>query len=219
MGTRTKNQAAAYVVAIIALIAFGAAFSEMRKARDRYWKLAELKAHDHLHRETREFIIRASMDGQANPIVVFGDSVTEMARFPEIVGDHSLVNAGIGGSAIADFEIIAPILMQGFEMPSMIAIALGTNDAGSPAIERDYRALLSRLKKATPKLLAIGVSGIRDADLINAQIKIAADSENVPFIAPSIPDGSMLPDGIHLNAKGYRAWMPAVVAAIAAPPS
>jgi lysophospholipase L1-like esterase len=101
----------------------------------------------------------------------------------------------------------------------MIVVALGTNDAESSTIEPNYRALLFDLKKISPNLLVVGVAGIRGSDLINAQIKAAADDEGVSFVAPSFPDGSMLPDGIHLNAKGYRAWTPAVVAAISVPPS
>lgn len=208
-----------WFVATVSVVALGASFFQMHAARDRYWKLAALQSTDHMHRETREFIIRAALADADQPIVVLGDSITEMARLPETIGGRSIINAGIGGARIADFETIAPILLTQRPAPSVIVIALGANDAGSGAIQSDYAALLESLKKLAPRLLSIGVSGLDGADAINARIKAAADSEGVPFVETPIPAASMLPDRVHLNAAGYRVWTPALVAAIARPSS
>jgi lysophospholipase L1-like esterase len=138
-----------------------------------------------------------------------------MSRLPETIGGHPVVNGGIGGATISDFERIASDVI-GDARPSMIAVSLGTNDSGSDNIERDYRALLARLKKIAPKLLAVAVTRQDGSDAINAQIKSAAGSEGVPFIEEPLPAGSTLADHIHLNAAGYSKWTPALVAAIEA---
>jgi GDSL-like Lipase/Acylhydrolase family len=209
---RAMKRTIPWIIAVVALIAFAASFSEMHKARDRYWELANLRSHDHMHREVREFIIRAALEGLDHPIVVIGDSITEMARLPEMIGDTPLVNAGIGGSTVEDFEIIAPRLFANSN-PSMIVVALGTNnDAG--AIGQDYGTLLSTLKKFAPKVLAVAVTKQDGVDLKNTEIEAAATQEGIPFIGVALPEGSNLPDNLHLNSSGYKKWIPALVAAI-----
>jgi hypothetical protein len=91
------------------MIAFGASFSELHKARERYWKLAH---REHIHSEVRKFIIKAALAGLDHPIVVIGDSITEMARLPEKIDGRPVVNAGIGGASISDYEAIAPELLE-----------------------------------------------------------------------------------------------------------
>jgi lysophospholipase L1-like esterase len=197
-----------------ALIAFGISFSELHKARDRYWKLYSLQAHDRMHRDVREFIIRAALIGLNRPIIVLGDSITEMARLPEKIDGHPVVNAGIGGSSISDFETIAPRLLEGSDTPALLVVALGANDIGSDRAKQDYAELLSNIKTLAPRLLAIGVAGPAGSGLINVQIKDAATLAGVAFIEIKLPQGSLLPDHMHLNGTGYQKWIPALVAAI-----
>lgn len=209
------TQAAPWIIAAVAVIAFGATFSELQRMRGRFGEVTRHQFHD--HEDVRQFMIRASLIGLDQPIVIMGDSITEMARLPEMIGDKPAVNAGIGGATISDFEAEAPRLLAGSARPSLIVVALGANDAKSATVQRDYAELLSRLKKLAPRLLAVAVAG--GTNLINAQIRAAADSEDVQFVQPAIPAGSMLPDRIHLNAAGYRAWLPAVLTAISRPTS
>lgn len=163
-------------------------------------------------------MIRAALAGLDQPIVVIGDSITEMSRLPEEIDGRPVVNAGIGGATVADFVAIAPRLMRDFK-PSLIVVALGANDIGSSTMQRDYVSLLSELKKLSPRLLAVGVTPLDGSDLMNAQIKAAAGSVGVHFVEMSLSEGTRLPDRIHLNAAGYRQWTPALVAAISAPRS
>jgi lysophospholipase L1-like esterase len=204
-----------WIVATVALIAFGASFFQLHQARERYWTLAGFQSRDHLHRETREFMIRAALTGLDRPIIVLGDSITEMARLPEEIDGHPVVNAGIGGATISDFEVIAPRLLEDFETPSLIVVALGANDIGDGDVTGKYTELLFRLKKMAPRLLAIGVAGPDGSDVINRQIKQAAEAASAPFIDVELPSAATLSDRIHLNAAGYRVWTRAVVAAIA----
>src|SRR5258708_19535 len=202
-----------WIIAAVAVVAFGASFSELQRMRARFGEVSRHQAHNHLHFEVREFIIRAALQDSERPIVVLGDSITEMAKLPETIDGRPVVNAGIGGATIEFFQKVGPDLLLNAK-PSFIAVALGTNDAGSSVIQRDYSALLSRLKKLTPRLLAVAVPPQAGADLINAQIKAAAESDGVPFLKMPLPEGSMLADRIHLNAPGYRTWPPSALAAI-----
>jgi lysophospholipase L1-like esterase len=203
-----------WIIAIVALTALGVSFSQLHKARDRYWKLYSLQSHDRMHRDVREFIIRAALIGLDRPIIVLGDSITEMARLPETIDGHPVVNAGIGGSSISDFETIAPRLLEDVATPALLVVALGANDIGSGTAKQDYTELLSNIK--APRVLAIGVAGPAGSDLINAQIKEAATLAGVSFVEIKLPEHSLLSDHMHLNGSGYQKWIPALVAAISA---
>jgi hypothetical protein len=87
-------------------------------------------------------------------------------------------------------------------------------DHSYDGVKQDYAALLSNLKKMAPKLLAVDVAGPNGSDSVNVQIKEMAEKDGVPFLAISLPDGSTLPDHIHLNANGNRIWVSAMTSAI-----
>lgn len=204
-----------WIIAAVAVIAFGASFSELQRLRGRFGEVSRHQFHD--HQDVRQFMIKAALSGLNQPIVIIGDSITEMARLPEMIGDKPVVNAGIGGASVEDLQVIAPKLFEGVK-PSLIVVALGANNDVAE-IGKDYAGLLLTLKKFSPRLLAVAVPAPDGARLKNARIKAAAADEGVTFVDPSIPAESMLPDGIHLNATGYRAWMPAIVAAASQPSS
>jgi lysophospholipase L1-like esterase len=205
-----KGRQLPWIVAAIALIAFIASFSELQRMRRRFGEVTHHQFHD--HQDVRRYIIKAAMADLDHPIVVIGDSITEMARFPKTIGDRPVVNAGIGGASIEDFEVLAPGLLENAN-PSLIVVALGTNDDAT-AIGRHYAALLLSLKRISPRLLAVSVTPQGGADLKNEQIEDAAARAGVPLIRIKLPDGSLLPDDLHLNGSGYQKWIPALVAAI-----
>lgn len=195
-----------WFLAIVALVAFGVSFSELQRRRGRFSEITRHQFHD--HQEVRQFIIRAALADAKEPIIVIGDSITEMARLPETIDGKPVVNAGIGGATIEDFQGIAQQLLQD-SSPSLVVVALGTNGS----VEH-YAALLSRLKRFSPRILAVGTPPQVGSDATNAQIKAAADNEGIPFIEQPLPVGSTLADHIHLNVAGYRKWVPALTAAI-----
>jgi lysophospholipase L1-like esterase len=205
------KRAIPWVIATVAFFAFGASFSELQRVRKRFGEVSRHQFHD--HQDVRQFMIRAELEGLDSPIIVIGDSITEMARLPETADGHPVVNAGIGGATISDFEVIAPRLISEAH-PSLIVVALGANDVGSSAIKQDYAALLSGFRKMTPKLLAVGVVGPSGSDSVNAQIKEVAEKAGVQFVAVSLPERSTLPGDIHLNASGSKVWVSAVTTAI-----
>jgi lysophospholipase L1-like esterase len=200
------KRTASWVIAAVALIAFAAAFSELQRMRQRFGEVTRHQFHD--HRDVRQFMIRAALDGLDQPIVFLGDSITEMARLPESIAGHPVVNAGIGGALISDID--APRLLDGSK-PHLIVVALGANDIGSTSVETAYAALLSQLKQISPRLLAVAVTPMTRAQEVNAAIKAAAQREKVEFIEPAYPEGIVMEDGTHLKSAGYKIWLPSIV--------
>lgn len=158
-------------------------------------------------------MIRYALAGLERPIVFMGDSITEMARLPEAINGRSVVNAGIGGATVDDFDAVALSLLDD-RKPSVIVVELGTNNTAG-TIGARYRSLLRKLKGTSATLLAIGVTPQAEAAEKNAEIEAAAASEGVRFIKIHIPPGATFPNDVHLNATGYATWTPAIVAAIA----
>jgi GDSL-like lipase/acylhydrolase family protein len=200
-----------WIIAVVASVAFAASFSELQRMRARFGEVTRHTFHDHA--EVRQFMISAALADVDQPIVVLGDSITEMARLPEAIEGHPVINAGIGGATIGDFLTLAPRLLERSK-PHIIAAALGTN--GSETTRQNYISLLRALKKLAPRLIAVGVPPQARGELINIEIEAAADSEGVPFLSQPLPEGTQMADRIHLNSAGYRVWTPRLIASIIA---
>jgi hypothetical protein len=80
------------VIAIVATVAFVASFSELQRIRTRFGEVTRHQFHD--HQDVRAYMIKAALADLDQPIVVLGDSITEMARLPETINGHPVVNAG-----------------------------------------------------------------------------------------------------------------------------
>ena len=204
------NRSIPWVLFVVALIAFGVSFSELERMRGRFGEVTRHQFHDHL--DVRRFMIRAALAGLDRPIVILGDSITEMARFPESIEGYPVVNAGIGGATIHDFLSLSTRILDEVT-PSVIVVALGANDVGSSTVRGEYAALLSYLKKRAPAVYAVAVTPLDGVEAINSQVVAAAKSADVPVIETHITK-AMLTDGIHPNPEGSRRWTAAVVAAI-----
>lgn len=205
-------RAVPWIISTVAVIAFGASFSELQRMRGRFGEVTRYQD------ANREWVIRAEIVRAESPIIVIGDSITERAKFPPKVGGHPVINAGISGSTIEDFDALTPMLFRGTN-PWLVAVALGANNAKTAGARLNYAPLLSKLKKLTPRVLAIAVTPLDGSDQLNAEIKAAAAGEGVPFVEMPIPEEGRKPDGIHLSAAGYQTWTPAVVSAISQPNS
>jgi hypothetical protein len=74
---------------------------------------------------------RTCEDGSVNGpfVVILGDSITQNARLPETVCGMPLINAGTGGSRASTYIRFAEEMRAQKISPSLVVIALGTNDA------------------------------------------------------------------------------------------
>jgi lysophospholipase L1-like esterase len=198
-----------WIIAALCFVAFGASFSELQRMRGRFGEVTRYQVSHRVY--YREFLIRSELAEASGPILVIGDSITERAKLPETIDGREVINGGISGATVEDFEQIAAALIQ--HRPFFLAVALGSNNTAE-TLRTAYPALLAQLKVLAPHLLAVGVTPQDGADLKNAEIKAAADREGVRFIEMPLPNGSTQPDRVHLNAAGYQKWTPALVSAI-----
>jgi lysophospholipase L1-like esterase len=197
-----------WVLSAVLLIAFGASFSELQRVRKRFGEVTRHTFHD--HQDVRRFIIRSEIVQTKRPIVVFGDSITEMAPLPREIAGYRVINAGIGAIRTYEFSSIAPKLLEG-SAPAAIAIALGANDAGSTQESRDLSSLVALLKNWSSRIVVVSVTSDPS---INDQIREAAQFQKVPFYEVQIDDALKMPDRIHYTHKAYDRWVPSLQRAL-----
>jgi len=202
MLTPQMKHAIPWIAAAVATLGLVASLLELMRERGRQGRHPAL---------FREFVIRAELAEATAPILVIGDSITEGARLPREIGGRAVVNGGISGATVEDFERMAPALVAG--KPSFVVIALGTNGPAE-SLHTSYAALLNRLKPLWPHVMAVGVTPQAGADFRNAAIRAAADRAGIHFYTVPLPAGSTRLDGIHLNDAGYRIYTPALAAEI-----
>jgi hypothetical protein len=75
------RRALPWVISAILLVAFIATFSELERMRRRFGEVTRHSFHDHA--VVRLDVIRSAMAQKTKPIVIFGDSLAELAQFPE----------------------------------------------------------------------------------------------------------------------------------------
>ncbi|VIO72724.1 hypothetical protein CI1B_43700 [Bradyrhizobium ivorense] len=201
------RRALPWILAAVFLVGFVASFSELQRMRKRFGEASQHTFHDHA--EVREFMIRAALAEAAAPIVVLGDSVTEMAPLPRQLCGHPVVNAGVGGQTIQEASRLAARLLK--DPAFLVALTVGANDIGSSTAQRDFGELIDTVKTLSTRPPV--VAAVADA-LTNAAIGAAAAARAVQFVDPELPSGSKMTDSKHFTATGYKTWLPALEAAI-----
>src|SRR5205814_6459279 len=106
----------ALAVLLIAALAAGLAFFRNEASTD-------------LHRQTRQFVVQATLSRVENPIILLGDSITEASTLPREICGHPIVNAGLSGASTA--SDLGPWLIEALAAmrATAIVVSLGTNDA------------------------------------------------------------------------------------------
>ena len=166
----------------------------------------------------------------ANAVLFIGSSSirfwkTLSTDFPA----YRVINRGFGGSDLDDATAFADQIVTPYH-PAALVIYAGDNDIeGGDAPEQgrdDFADFVVKVRRAQPDLpiafIAIKPSVARVALLpqilqANALIRDwAATQKNVTFldIVPAMLDAQrkprpdlFLPDGLHMNAKGYALWV------------
>jgi lysophospholipase L1-like esterase len=195
-------------VAVAALIAFAVSVSELQGAS----APREVTNHKYRdHADVRQFMITAALADAPAPIVVIGDSITEMAPLPRQICGHPVVNAGVGGQTIREATRLASRVL-GKHAAYLIAIAIGANDVGSPRTQSDFEESIKTVKPLSERpIIAAAVSGDQQT---SSAIAAAAAANGVTFVAPLIPAALKMADGIHYTAAAYEIWLPALEAAL-----
>src|SRR3954454_21229950 len=99
------RRAVPWAISAILLIAFTASFSELERIRRRFGEVTQHAFHDHA--EVRLDVIRSAMVQKTKPIVIFGDSLAELAQFPDSACNRPVINAGIGGATLKELTKFA----------------------------------------------------------------------------------------------------------------
>ncbi len=93
-----------WIVAAMAALGLAVTFLELQRDRGRKVRHPAL---------FREFVIRSDLAEATAPILVIGDSITEGAKLPREIAGRAVINGGIDGATVEDFERMAPALVPG----------------------------------------------------------------------------------------------------------
>jgi lysophospholipase L1-like esterase len=185
-------------------------------------------------RQMHEKLLEEAKKGNID-LLFLGDSITQgwhdNAVWKRFYGPRHTANFGIGGDRT---EHVLWRLQHG-EVdgihPRVVVLMIGTNnsrDNTSVEISAGIRAIIDELRKRLPesKILLLGVfprgekpNGFREKlDDVNEQISHLNDGKSVFYLnigkAFLNPDGTIsrdvMPDYLHLTAKGYRLWADAM---------
>jgi len=183
------------------------------------------------HRQARQAILYYTLSRVDNPVIVVGDSIVEASTLPRELCGHAIVNAGLdGASTSSDLGTWLLDVLDG-KPAAAIVVSLGTNDAlgaarSRPQFEANYRALLTQLSKATPRVIVLAIPPIdvlrrmtsemqsdamgRINDYNSVLPELAAQSGATFAALPPMSTPHTI-DGVHLSAAGYQVWDQAVV--------
>jgi lysophospholipase L1-like esterase len=171
-------------------------------------------------------------------VVFLGDSITHFWEYDgrevwETFADRKPGNFGIAGDQTGHvlWRITAGKELDGLR-PRLCVLLIGTNNLGAgqrpEKVADGVAAIVAELKRRDVKVLLLGIfpraTGADAVRETNERLAGLADGERVVFrdIGERLP-ASVMPDGLHLNAEGYRIWAEAIRAdlttATRAPPA
>lgn len=172
------------------------------------------------------YVSMFELNERKTDIVFLGDSITARGRFEEFFPDKNILNRGIGS------DVSEGVLYRLDEVeihkPSAIFLMIGINDLGHSISVEDIiinvRKILLELESALPEcdvylqsvlpVTTIDLTAIRD--LNNEYKSLAEDFGKCTYIdiytefvteKGEIQKDLISGDGVHLNGKGYKAWI------------
>jgi lysophospholipase L1-like esterase len=159
----------------------------------------------------------------AGDVVLLGDSLTDGARWDELLPDIAAKNRGVPGDTTDD--VLARLDQVTSGAPARVLLMVGTNDLGRGAsVERTaarYREILARLRRDSPvtriyaqSILPRAAPFRAEVEALNREIERAAREHGAVWIdlypAFLADDGSIRDDlsndDLHLLGPGYALW-------------
>ncbi len=200
--------------------------------------LPVLAADDPFAKWEKEVAAVEKANGTAAPggVVFSGSSSVRLWNLKKSFPDESYVNAGFGGSKIADCTHFAARLVA-VHKPATVVFYAGDNDIGGGAkpeqVRDDFAAYVAAVRKDVPKCRVLWVSvkpSLKRWDKFETQQKanalvkeFCAKDERLGYldvVTPMLgPDGKpmedlFVKDGLHMTPKGYEIWTAAVSKAL-----
>ncbi len=161
-----------------------------------------------------------------NPIVFFGNSITNMHEWWEAFGSRqNILNRGNSGATTSELIENLPTIIK--LKPTKLFIEIGTNDLGNKnigipdSVAGRIAVIVDRIRKESPetKIFVQSIlpseAGIRTKELItqtNNRIKSLVEPLGATYIdlfdiMGGIPTKEISYDGLHLTSKGYAIWL------------
>jgi lysophospholipase L1-like esterase len=164
-----------------------------------------------------------------------GNSITEFGDWKELLHDTSVVNRGIAGNNT--YGVLARLEDVIERKPEMLFLEIGVNDIGSGFSQQatldNMQSIINKLRSKSPstKIFFLSVLPVnenvknqfpqflgknKEIDKLNQKLsKIAAKVGCIYIdLASYLKDKNgklnkayAMPDGIHLNSKGYNLWI------------
>lgn len=156
-------------------------------------------------------------------VMFIGDSHIEQCEWNELFPDRIILNRGIGGETSSSLLLRLNSTFHNLR-PECVIIQTGINDliAGEPidSVLANHQKIFFFLRNKTSNILPTLIFPTRympdvnnKVDLLNQKLRefYLANGFKVLDIRPQISGGKRLsatctPDGIHLNAQGYKIW-------------
>jgi lysophospholipase L1-like esterase len=136
----------------------------------------------------------------ATGIVIMGDRLVEDAKFPPVLCELQIVNAGIGGARSSTLLAIADKMQA---KPALIVVSVGVNDAEDAAFPAKYSLLLDTLPRTRIAAVTLAQPGFEN---INQAIKAAANEKGAHLIDLGSLKDFKTRDGIHPIYTSYAEW-------------
>lgn len=167
-------------------------------------------------------------------IMFVGNSITQGGKWKQLLGDSSVVNRGIGGDVT--FGLLARIDEITRFKPSKLFLMIGINDLANnipeDVVMENIFLIVNKIKMASPKT-QIFVQSILPLNptvpkfhqdyinraeaimTINGQLSKIAKRFGYTYVdlhskfanAEGLMKPELSPDGLHLNAAGYKLWV------------
>jgi len=166
-------------------------------------------------------------------IIFLGNSITEMGRWGQLIGDSTVVNRGIGGDITFGVLKRMDDIIQ--RKPSKLFLLIGINDVGKDipdaVIADNIRKMIKRVQNEShstiiylesilpvnPDMKGFPQHYDKNQHVISTNIllKKLASETNIIFIDTHslFADGEgklkkeYTIEGLHINQKGYEAWV------------
>lgn len=166
-------------------------------------------------------------------IIFLGNSITEEGNWPELTGNHAVVNRGIGGDIT--FGVLKRLDDVIARQPSKLFILIGINDIGKDipdeVIADNCRKIIEEVKRKSSATVIFlqsilpvnpGINRFpqhynKEHQILhtNQLLRTVAEKTSVRFVNlyPLFLDESQrlstayTNDGLHLNSDGYKIWV------------
>ena len=161
----------------------------------------------------------AALPVHEGAIIFAGDSLTEFARWDELLGREDVLNRGAAGDTVN--RLASRVGEFGRHNPRVIFFMAGINDlwpyrATPEQVAGDYRRMLVAAKASAPQarivvqgVLPTGVAGDLNARIAKTNqllrdLSSEMGCDYLEVMGDLPPEFSS--DGVHLNGRGYAVW-------------